>query len=222
MVVDLESFQNLVLLQNLYRLRSIGFEYIDHFDCNTSQGFENATTLDELASNIQRCHLCDLSKSRTQSVTGRGNSNSDLFIIDYVVSQSQDLSNDHYAGRSGDTLKKMIENVLELTADNVYISHAIKCKPLQGNKPSSSEWNSCKNYLFSELEFVRPKVIVTLGEDAYKHLTGDTQKFDNVRGHLIDFGASKLVPILHPQYLLRNPESKKTTLNDLKTIKSCL
>lgn len=105
----------------------------------------------------------------------------------------------------------MIENVLELNHNEVYITHAIKCKPLQTKQPSDSEWNSCKHYLSSQLDFVKPKLIVTLGENAYTHLTGDTKGFESVRGHVIDFKGYKLIPIYHPQYILRNPESKKIT-----------
>ncbi|MFT7005438.1 MAG: uracil-DNA glycosylase family 4, partial [Sulfurimonas sp.] len=73
-----------------------------------------------------------------------------------------------------------------------------------------------------QIEFVKPKVIVTLGEEAYFKLTGEENDFQSVRGHVIDFKDYKLIPIYHPQFLLRNPELKRVTLNDLKTIKSCL
>lgn len=218
----MKSFQNLVLLQNLYRLQLLGFKYIDHFNLNSLQNYEEARSMDELISNIQKCYLCDLSKSRTQSMSGYGNSNADLFLLDYTVSQTQDASGNYYAGRSGETLQKMVENVLGISTEDIYMTHAVKCKPLQSNTPSSSEFTSCKGYLFSQLRFVQPKVIVTLGKDAYSSLTGDTQEFENVRGHVIDFQGAKLVPIYHPQFLLRNPEMKKIAMNDLKTIKSCL
>jgi len=200
----------------------MGFSYIDHFSINEKSEDTQATSLEELNNNIQKCHLCDLSKSREQSMSGYGHKNADLFIVDYTVSQAQDSSNNYYAGRSGESLRKMIENVLKLDIDKIYLTHAIKCKPLKSNKPSPSEWNSCKNYLFSQLEFIQPKVIVTLGADAYAHLTNDSiENFENVRGHVIDYKNYKLIPIFHPQFLLRNPELKKITLNDLHTIKSC-
>ena len=221
-MVSLKSYQNLVLLQNLYRLKATGFEYIDHFDINTRENGENSINLRELSQNITSCHLCDLSKSRSQSMSGFGSENAELFIVDYIVSQAQDSTNSYYNARSGETLKKMIENVVKIDVKDAYLTHAIKCKPLQSNKPSPSEWNSCKNYLFSQIEFIKPKVIVTLGPEAYSHLTGDNENFENVRGHVIDYKNYKLIPIYHPQYLLRNPELKKITMNDLKTIKSCL
>ncbi len=218
----MKSYQNLILLQNLYRLKSIGFEYIDHFNINEKSSYETPNSLDEISENISSCHLCDLSKSRTQSMNGFGNENADLMIIDFSVSQTQDSTNSYYHGRTGEILKNMIEKVLLIKVDDVYITHCVKCKPLNTNIPSPSEYNSCKNYLYSQIEFIKPKVIVTLGESAYSHLSGDSDNFENVRGHLIDFKGMKLVPIYHPQFLLRNPESKKITLNDLKTIKSCL
>jgi len=221
-VVTLKSYQNLVLLQNLYRLKATGFEYIDHFEINQKQIDEKPNSLTQLSHNITSCHLCDLSKSRTQSMSGFGNENADLFIIDYIVSQAQDNTNSYYSARSGDTLKKMIENVIQLSINDIYLTHAIKCKPLQSNKPSPSEWDTCKNYLFTQIEFIQPKVIVTLGAEAYSHLTGDNDNFEDVIGHVIDYKKYKLIPIYHPQFLLRNPDLKKATLNDLKTIKSCL
>ncbi|MEA3370397.1 MAG: uracil-DNA glycosylase [Campylobacterota bacterium] len=218
----MKSYQNLVLLQNLYRLKAMGFDYTDPFSINEKNSYEKPNNLDELSQNISTCHLCDLSKSRTQSLSGYGNPNAELMIIDYSISQTQDSSNSYYSGRSGETLKNMVEKVLQLSIDDVYLTHAIKCKPLKSNRPSPSEWNSCKPYLFTQLEFIQPKVVVTLGNEAYNTVTEDNDNFENVRGHVIDFKDYKLVPIYHPQYLLRNPELKKITLNDLKTIKSCL
>ncbi len=218
----MNSYQNLVLLQNLYRLKSIGFEYIDPFSINEKTTQKEPKTLEELSKNISTCHLCDLSKSRKQSMSGYGNPNADLMIVDFSVSLNEDTNNGYYSGRSGESLTAMIEKVIGLRVDDVYFTHAIKCKPLGTNIPSNSEWDSCKSYLFTQIEFIKPKVIVTLGEDTYFKLTDEDNNFQEVRGHVIDFKKYKLIPIYHPQYLLRNPELKQITMNDLKTIKSCL
>jgi DNA polymerase len=200
----------------------MGFSYIDPFNVNTkTPSFPTQDTLESLTKNIASCHLCDLSKSRTQSMSGYGSLDADVMIIDHFVSQAQDSTNSYYSGRSGEMLKNMIEKVMHLSVEDVFLTHTLKCKPLSTNKPSPSEWNSCKSYLFAQIDFIQPKVIVTLGEEAYTKLTQDFNNFENVRGHLIDFQGTKLVPIYHPLYLFRNPELKKTTMNDLKTIISC-
>lgn len=216
----MKSFQNLLLLQNLYRLKALGFEFCDPFSVNKKSAFAKPNSLEELTHNISTCYLCDLNKSRTQSMSGFGNPNADIMIIDYAVSLNDDNTNTYYSGRSGEILKNMIENVLKIKKEDVYFTHAIKCKPLNSNTPSNSEWDSCKNYLFSQIEFVKPKVVVTLGKDAYAKVTSENDNFSSVRGHVIDFNEYKLIPIHHPNHLLRNPDDKKITLNDLKTIKS--
>lgn len=218
----MKSFQNLLLLQNLYRLKAIGFNYSDSFAINQKTVDEKPSSLIELNKTISTCFLCDLSKSRTQSMCGYGKANADIMFIDYCVSMSQDSANSYYAGHSGEILKNMIENVLHLSIEDVYLTHAIKCKPLNSNLPSNSEWDSCKSYLFSQIEFIKPKVIVTLGKDAYAKVTSEEKNFQNVRGHIINFKNYKLVPMYHPNHLLRNPDDKKIAFNDLKTIKSCL
>jgi len=203
-------------------MRELGFEYSDPFSINEKSLQTIPMTIEQLSQNISTCHLCDLSKSRTQSMSGYGNPHANLMIIDFSVSANEDETNSYYAGRSGETLKNMVQNVLKLSVDDVYFTHAIKCKPLNSNMPSDSEWESCQSHLFSQMEFVKPKVVVTLGEYSYAKVTGENENFQSLRGHVIDFKKYKLIPIDHPQFLLRNPELKKIALNDLKTIKSCL
>jgi DNA polymerase len=210
------------MLQNLYRLKALGFEYTELASVNEKTLDSLANDLDSLHLSIKSCHLCDLSKSRKQSMHGYGNQNANLMIIDSVVSNSEDESSSYYAGRAGNSLKKMVENVLELSIEDVYYTHAIKCKPLGSNKPSESEYNSCKPYLFKQIELIKPKVIMILGEDAYNLFSQTKDEFHQVRGHIIDLKEYMVVPIYHPQFLLRNPSLKIETLNDLKIIKSLL
>jgi DNA polymerase len=216
------SYQNLTILQNLYRLKALGFNYTDPVEVNSGSDDVLADTLDELYTQIDRCHLCDLSKSRTQSMHGFGSKNASIMFIDHIVSQIQDSQNSYLCGRSGEMLQNMIEKVLMISISDIYFTHTIKCKPLNTLNSFHSEWISCRSYLSAQIDIVRPKVIVTLGEEAYRNLTGDNEEFEKVRGHMIDFKKSKLVPIYHPLALLQNPTLKKVTHLDLKTIKRCL
>jgi uracil-DNA glycosylase len=217
-----KSYQNLLMLQNLYRLKAVGYEYIDPVTINVRDDQTLPSEHSALHDMIASCHLCDLSKSRSQAMAGTGNPDAEVMIVDASVSMAEDESNSYFSGRSGSSLRKMIENVLQIPAASVYLTHAVKCKPLGSNQPSPSEWDSCKPYLFKQIELINPKVIVALGPDAYARLTGDTTPFEQVRGQKVAFGAQQVVAIYHPQYLLRNPSLKQVTLHDLHTIKSCL
>ncbi len=220
MVPSLRSFQNLLILQNLYRLRALGFCFSDPIALNHKNSTmlpNNITHLNEI---ISACHLCDLSKSRTQSMFGYGNYNAELMIVDAYVSSSENEQNAYYTGRSGTSLKNMVEKVLMMNIDDVYITHAVKCKPLGSYEPSISEFDSCKAYLFKQIELIQPKVLVALGEKTYRLITDDTTPFEQVRGEKINFSSFSLVPIYHPTFLLRNPSLKRETMNDLNKIKS--
>ena len=211
------------MLQNLYRLKALGFNYSDPFVTNRPAVMQELPDdLMQLQGIVSECHLCDLSKSRQQSMPGIGNLNADLMIVDAYVSLSEDASNAYYTGKSGESLVNMLEKVIGVRKESVYMTHAVKCKPLGTNTPSKSEFDSCKPYIYKQIEMIRPKVIMTLGEEAYKLLSGDDTPFEQVRGQKVNFDNYIIIPIFHPQYLLRNPSMKVATLSDLKTIKSCL
>jgi len=178
--------------------------------------------INALHSQMATCHLCDLSKSRQRVLNGFGDTNAELMIIDAYPSMIEDESGDSFSGRSGSSLKKMIENVLGLSVNSIYLTHILKCKPSHQNRVLDSELSSCKPYLLKQIELVNPKVIVSLGELAYTNLIKDSNSFENVRGHSIPFENRTLIPIYHPSHLLRNPSLKKCTMGDLQLIKGYL
>ncbi len=178
--------------------------------------------INALHSQISQCHLCDLSKTRQRVLSGFGNANAEIMIIDAYPSMLEDESGDSFSGRAGSSLKKMIENVLDLNINSIYLTHILKCKPSHQNKVLDTEFSSCKPYLLKQIELVNPKIIVSLGELAYTHLIKDSNSFENVRGHKIPFENRTLIPIHHPSHLLRNPSLKKCTMGDLQIIKGCL
>jgi len=220
----MNSYQNLALLENLYRLKSLGFNYVDPINPNKAQTQTSSlpNSYEMLNTTIKGCHLCDLSKSRTQSMNGFGSTHPKILFLDAFVSSAEDESNSYYAGRSGLMLRDMIEKVLELSINDVYTTHAVKCKPFGFQQPSSSECSSCSPFLHKQLEILAPKLIVTLGEEAYRLLTYDESDFDRIRGQLIPFENRTVIPLHHPTFLVRNPSFKKETMRDLQTIKEAL
>lgn len=218
-----DSFQNLAILENLYRLKALGYDYTDPVTPNIHTPQSTLPdTLSRLSEAISKCYLCDLSKSRSQSMSGHGATNARIMFIDAYVSAAEDEENGYYVGRSGVMLRDMIEKVLLLKIDDVYFTHAVKCKPFGFQAPSDSEYCSCSPYLFKQLEVIKPKVIVTLGAEAYQLLTGDQSDFERIRGEVIPFGDARVVPMYNPLYLVRNPSLKKETMRDLQTIKAQL
>lgn len=219
----MDSYQNLALLKNLYRLRSLGYTYVDPVTPNRqSNASALPDTLMELQTAIKQCYLCDLSKSRRQSMSGYGHPHAQVMFVDAYVSAAEDETDGYYAGRSGTMLRDMIEKVLMIPVGDAYFTHAVKCKPYGFQNPSDSECGSCAPFLAKQIELVRPRIIVTLGHDAYRILTHDDGDFERARGEVIAMGDSVLIPMYHPLYLIRNPSLKKEALRDLQTIKALL
>ncbi|MFA5214512.1 uracil-DNA glycosylase family protein [Sulfuricurvum sp.] len=219
----MNSYQNLALLENLYRLKALGYHYVDSVIPNV----QNSVTalpdsLASLNSAIEKCYLCDLSKSRTQSMFGFGNPNASIVFVDAFVSAAEDEGNSYYSGRSGTMLRDMIEKVLNMRVEEVFFTHAVKCKPFGFQNPSISECNSCIPFLSKQLSLIKPKLIIALGSDAYELLTNDGSDFERLRGELIPYGDALLIPMYHPMFLLRNPSLKKEAMRDLQTIKGRL
>lgn len=219
----MNSYQNLALLENLYRLKALGYHYVDSVIPNIQN---SSTTLpDSLGSlndAIEKCYLCDLSKSRSQSMCGFGNPNAPIVFVDAFVSAAEDEGNSYYSGRSGAMLRDMIEKVLMLSIEDVFFTHAVKCKPFGFQNPSASECNSCAPFLSKQLSLIKPRLIVALGSDAYELLTNDGSDFERLRGEVIPYRNALLIPMYHPMYLLRNPSLKKEAMRDLQTIKGRL
>lgn len=217
----MNSYQNLALLENLYRLKALGYHYVDSVTPNIQNTASAALpdSLSVLNSTIKKCYLCDLSKSRRQSMPGFGNPNAQIMFVDAFVSAAEDETDSYYSGRSGAMLRDMIEKVLMMSIEEVFFTHAVKCKPFGFQNPSQSECNSCTPFLSKQLELVKPRIIVALGADAYQLLVSDGNDFERLRGEMIPHGDALLIPIYHPTFLLRNPSLKKEALRDLQTIK---
>lgn len=219
----MDSFQNLALLENLYRLKSMGYTYVDPITPNLQPPLNSLPdSLTAMGQNISQCYLCDLSKSRRQSMVGYGDSRAQLMFVDAYVSAAEDETGEYYVGRSGVMLRDMIEKVLNLKTEDVYFTHAVKCKPFGFQNPSPSECTSCTPFLSKQIELIKPRLIVPLGADAYQILSGESGNFERVRGEIIPFGDALLLPMHHPLYLVRNPSLKKEAMRDLQTLKSQL
>jgi uracil-DNA glycosylase family 4 len=220
----MNNLKNALLLKQLYQLKNLGYRYtsVTPFDKEKVTSLELPHTLQALRQQVQQCHLCELSKSRQKVVFGEGNPNATLMFIGEEPGVSEDTQGKPFLGRSGEMLTRMIENVLHLKREEVYITNIVKCRPPQNRTPKVSEIHSCLPYVQKEIECIQPKLIVTLGEVAYHYLTGDTSQLTTIRGIVRQEKSYKVIPTYHPSYLLRNPSIKKEVFEDLKKVKSLL
>jgi len=173
---------------------------------------------DELGA-CTRCKLHGL--GRRQIVFGVGNPAADLMFVGEAPGRDEDIQGYPFVGRAGQLLTKIIE-AIDLTREQVYIANVIKCRPPENRNPEPDEVASCEPFLFAQIDVVKPSVIVALGSFAVRTLLRTDAAISRLRGKVYDYRGAKLVPTFHPAYLLRSPEKKRETWEDMKKVRALL
>src|SRR5439155_12071555 len=123
----------------------------------------------EVAAASLDCDRCGLAAGRTQVVFGVGNANAHLMFVGEGPGEQEDRQGIPFVGRAGQLLTRLIEGI-GLSRDDVYIANVVKCRPPGNRDPQPDEIESCRPYLEAQLDFVQPKVLVTLGNFSTKLL----------------------------------------------------
>ena len=177
-----------------------------------------------LESECSKCLKCSLSSTRNNVVFGRGNPNSNLFVIGEGPGQQEDEQGLAFVGRAGKMLDSAFLSVGIDTNEDCYISNIVKCRPPNNRKPLANEVIECMPWLNKQIQMVQPKVIVLAGSTAVQSYLNIDEPISKLRGVWIVKDDIKYMPIFHPSYLLRNPSKEKgkpkwLTWQDLKKVK---
>ncbi|OGH98356.1 MAG: uracil-DNA glycosylase [Candidatus Melainabacteria bacterium GWF2_32_7] len=167
------------------------------------------TTLKDVKEVCKTCIKCDLSKSRTQVVFSDGNPEAKLMIIGEAPGRNEDETGIPFVGRAGKLLDKILLSQNITREKEVYICNTVKCRPPENRVPTDAEKEACRVYLDSQLQLIRPRLILLAGATAVKSMLDTKAPISKIRGQWFDGPLdSKIMPIFHPSYLLRN-ESKE-------------
>lgn len=202
----------------------MGFEYFQEYrPLSLSKQPILSHNLEELKSSVAQCHLCALAKSRKNVIFGAGNLKAKVMFIGDNPGVSEDETGMLFSGKSGELLANMIEKVLLIPKEEVYVTTILKCKTPDNRVPTPEEVACCKPYIMQQIQTIRPQIIVALGSTSFHHLTGEYDTpIDKIRGTVLNFGEAKLIPTFHPSFLLRNPSSKKEVFADMLKVRSML
>lgn len=169
----------------------------------------NAERLDALRAHVLPCTLCaHLAASRKNVVFGTGNPEAELMFVGEAPGADEDARGEPFVGAAGELLTRMI-GAMEFERPEVYIANVLKCRPdtpnaTAGNRPPRpDEIATCRPYLEAQIDIIRPRVLVTLGNTATEALLPDTRTSET-RGTWQEFRGIPLMPTYHPAYLLRN------------------
>jgi len=186
---------------------------------------EKEAKLNELKDKCSKCFDCDLGKTRINSVFSDGNINAKILLIGEAPGQNEDETGLPFVGRAGKLLDEMFLSQNLTRQKDIYICNTIKCRPPDNRVPTDFEKAQCKKYLDTQIEIMKPSIILLCGSTAVKSILQTKEPISKIRGKWFEGkNGEKIMPIFHPSYLLRNPAVKENSpkwlmLEDIKEIK---
>ena len=168
----------------------------------------------QLQSAVAACTGCGLSQSRQQAILGEGLASADWMIVGDAPGEEEDKEARSFAGPAGRLLDNMLK-ALSLTREQVYLTHALKCRTPVGSNASQVEVSHCATYLARQVELVQPKVILAMGRTAALALLQSAEPLGKLRSQVQSFRGVPVVVTYPPAYLLRNQADKAKTWADL-------
>ncbi|MFC1568598.1 uracil-DNA glycosylase [bacterium] len=179
----------------------------------------NTGNLQELLVQIEGCTHCALHKTRHHFVFGQGNTDANLMLIGEAPGEQEDKEGLPFVGKAGQLLDKILLSI-EFDRNEVYVANILKCRPPDNRDPLPEEIEHCIPHLKKQIEMIQPKILLVLGRIAAQTLLNTTQPLNQLRGKNHRFQDIPLLVTYHPAALLRNPEWKRSTWEDVQRLRN--
>ncbi len=166
--------------------------------------------LNNIKDRCQNCHKCSLCNSRTNIVFSAGIPNSKIMLIGEAPGYYEDQKGEPFVGKAGQLLDQILGCVGFSRKVNIYICNTLKCRPPENRDPLPEEKQACWEYLKSQVDILQPRIILLCGRVAVNSFLDTKLGITKLRGKWFEGPHfSKMMPIFHPSYLLRNPSKEK-------------
>ncbi len=162
------------------------------------------SSFEALRAEALACTRCRLSEGRTQVVFGAGDPDADLMFVGEGPGAEEDRRGLPFVGRSGQLLDRLMAEEMDRTRDTCFIANVVKCRPPDNRDPRPDEVAACRPWLEAQVDLIRPRVIVTLGNFSSKLLLDTKDGITKLRGRTYPYrDGTVLVPTYHPAAVLR-------------------
>lgn len=183
------------------------------------EDWEFAESLEELNNKIKDCKKCELWKTRTNFVFGVGNPKAEVVVVGEAPGADEDIQGEPFVGRAGQLLNKILA-ATGFRREEVYILNILKSRPPGNRNPLPEEVDACRPYLDKQLKLINPKLILLVGKVAAESLLKTRDPLNKLRGKTHDYKGWKVRVTFHPAALLRNPNWKRPTWEDMLQFKA--
>jgi uracil-DNA glycosylase family 4 len=176
----------------------------------------------QLRNKLNSIEDCVLKQNSKNLILGDGNLNSSIMLIGETPGPEEDTSGKSFKGETGDLLDKML-GAINIQRQNIYLSYAINFRPPEDRKPTSQEIKRYSRYVKEHISIIDPKIVILMGSTAMEAVTSITNKISSERGNwkeiIIENKTYPLIITFNPSYLIRFPENKKHSWEDLKKLR---
>ena len=183
---------------------------------------DRSKALNKLKLQINSISDCNLKNNSKKIVLGDGNINSPIMLVGEAPGIEEDNTGKTFLGEVGILLKKML-HAIGIKKENIYSTYAVNFRPPEDRKPTPAEIKRYSQFLQKQISIINPKIIILMGSSAMESLTGLNSKISIERGKwkeiIVKNTSYNVIITFNPSYLLRVPENKKYSWEDLKKIK---
>ena len=212
-------------------LKSIDYDYVFNSNPinrlkkkinNPSKQNENKDKkLIKLKEEINSIQDCKLKNNASKIVFADGNIQSSIMIVGEGPGEKEDELGKPFVGDAGNLLNKMLK-AIKIERKKIYITNVVNYRPPNNRKPEQSEINRYSKYLKEHISIIDPKILILMGSTAMEAILGSNKRISKERGQwkevIIKQKNYKTIITFHPAYLLRKPDQKKFSWEDLKII----
>ncbi|HWA40839.1 MAG TPA: uracil-DNA glycosylase, partial [Gemmatimonadales bacterium] len=177
--------------------------------------FPELATLAEVAGVIAGCRKCALCEGRTNTVPGEGALDAKFVVVGEGPGATEDELGRPFVGRAGELLDSILGSV-DIPRSSAFILNIVKCRPPANRTPLPDEAAACLPYLHRQLAILRPKVILAAGSTSAGYLLQSKLALGKLRGQVHRYAGIPVIATYHPAALLRNPNWKKPTWDDVR------
>ena len=195
------------------------FEIDKNIKEKVDQNLNKRTMLEELKRKINSIEDCNLKDNAKNLVLGDGNINSPVMLIGETPGEIEDSSGYSYQGSVGELLKKMLA-AINIEKEKIYTSYSINFRPPNDRKPTSKEIRRYSIFIKEHISIINPKIIILMGSTAMEAVTGINDKVSLEKGSwkeiILNNKTYPLIITFSPSYLIRFPDNKRSSWEDLK------
>ena len=172
-------------------------------------------------------HKSNLQKTAKNLVVYDGNLNAKVMLIGEAPGRDEDQQGIPFVGRAGQLLNKMLL-AINLQREDVYITNVVNWRPPDNRTPNDEEILEFLPFLQRQIDIIKPKFIFLLGGVAAKAILSTPLALGKLRGKWHEYkslnldGSIPTIASYHPAFLLRSPQYKKHSWEDLQMLQEKL